>query len=114
MGGYTHAISKEFIADVSDYYSALIVVPEEVKSHECVNVLNYFGFPFTLEEDNIVRTNKKKEMGFDDNDEYPILIIDSSKEEIPCMDLIALDGIMNGLKSKDFIPDYLSHSAKEK
>ena len=54
-GGYTHAIDKEFIANFNDYYSCLLVVAEEVSSHECVNVLNYFGFPFTLEEDNIIR-----------------------------------------------------------
>ena len=53
------------MADYGSYYSLLIAAPEEVSSHECVAVLNFFGFPFNLEEDNIVKHTIQKEMGFE-------------------------------------------------
>ena len=63
--------------------------PEEVNSYETVNVLNYFGFPFNLEEDNILKKNGivRYEMGFSVDDEYPCLMIESSTEDIPNVDL---------------------------
>ena len=52
-------------------------------------------------------------MAFDINDEYPLLIVESSKEEIPSMESSGLTGVMSILKSKGFINDYVAHSAKE-
>lgn len=77
-------------ANFDDFYSLLIVVPEEVDSYECVNVLNFFGFPFELEEDNIVKGISKYEMGFDKEEPYPCLMVDSTKEEVPNMDLTGI------------------------
>lgn len=57
-------------------------MPEEVESYLCVNYLNHFGFPFKLEEDNIFKQEIKLEMGFDKDEKYPILIIESSNKEI--------------------------------
>ena len=54
-GAHAAAISEEFIANYDKYNCSLIVVPEEVQSYLCANVLNYYGFPITLEEDNIIR-----------------------------------------------------------
>jgi len=62
----------------SDYYSLLIVVPEEVESYETVHILNYFRFPFELDEDHINRQLTKKEMGFSKDEPYPCLVIESS------------------------------------
>ena len=79
-GGHVQAISRENKAEFGDYYSLLIGVPEEVNSYETVNVLNYFGFPFNLEEDNILKKKGivRYEMGFSTDDEYPILMVESS------------------------------------
>ena len=54
-GGYVHTIADEFKANFDNFYSLLIVAPEEVDSYECVNILNFFGFPFELEEDNVIK-----------------------------------------------------------
>lgn len=88
-GGHVESIADENKANFDEFYSLLIVVPEEVNSYETVNVLNYFGFPFNLEEDNIMHKNGivRYEMGFTTDDEYPILTVQSSKEEVPNMDV---------------------------
>jgi hypothetical protein len=85
--GYSGVIRPEFKADFEQQYTTLIVVPEEVDSYLCVNYLNYFGFPFKLEEDNIFKQEIKKEMGFDKSDKYPILIIESNKNDMKSADL---------------------------
>ena len=59
-------------ADFSSFYVLLVVVPEETDSYETVNILNYFGFPFNSEEDNILKPAVKKEMGFRKEDEVII------------------------------------------
>lgn len=99
-GGHSKAIDQNFKAEgaYSDYYSLLIVAPEEVDSYECVHVLNYFNFPFNLEEDNILKPLVKKEMGFSSEDGYPCLMIESSKEEIPNLDLSGTDIILGELR----------------
>ena len=78
----TATISAEFKSNFDQYYSLLIVVPEEVESHETVNVLNFFGFPLEIEEDNILKPIIKREMGFSNSDPYPCLMIDSNHNEI--------------------------------
>jgi hypothetical protein len=50
--------------EFSSFFILLIVVPESIKSYEATHVLNYFSFPFKLEEDNIMWPQIKKEMGF--------------------------------------------------
>ena len=57
MYGSAHAasLSDEAMANFERYNCSLIVVPEQVDSFVCANVLNYFGFPITVEEDNLVR-----------------------------------------------------------
>lgn len=52
------------VADFSSFYVLLIVVPEETEGYETMNVLKYYGFPFNVEEDNILKQVVKKEMGF--------------------------------------------------
>jgi hypothetical protein len=92
----------------------LIVAPEEVDSYECVHILNYFNFPFNLEEDNVLKPLVKKEMGFSAEDGYPCLMIESSKEEIPNLDLSGTEVILGELRQKGFIGDHKQHSAREK
>ena len=49
---------------------------------ETLAVLNYFNFPMEVEEDGY-RHNIRQEMGFNSDDVYPLLLIDSSSEEMP-------------------------------
>jgi len=46
-----------------------MVVPESTECYETMHILNYFGFPFNIEEDNILKQIVKKEMGFRPEDE---------------------------------------------
>jgi len=54
-GGYVDSIADEYRVNHDGFYSLLIVVPEEVDSHECVHILNYHSFPINVEEDNVYR-----------------------------------------------------------
>lgn len=54
-GGHMEAISKENILSYDSYYCLYIAIPEEVESFETLNILNYFGFPMSVEEDNVIR-----------------------------------------------------------
>ena len=54
-GGHVDMIAHDFKVSHESFYSLLIVVPEEVESHECVHILNYHHFPINVEEDNIYR-----------------------------------------------------------
>jgi hypothetical protein len=86
MGGHVQAIDKSMKVNNEQFYSLLIVVPEEVDSYECVNVLNFFGFPFNVEEDTpkgIVRD----EMGFDNETPYPCLMVESNQDDVPNLDI---------------------------
>lgn len=115
MGGAVHTIAKEFRSgNYGDYFSLLIVVPEDVKSCETVHVLNYFGFPFQLEEDNVVKGIIKREMGFHNEDPYPCLVVESSLEDMPNLDLSGQEDILQTLIKKGFIKDHYAHSAREK
>lgn len=40
--------------DFSSFFILMLVVPEEPNCFEAVHILNYFNFPFNIEEDNIV------------------------------------------------------------
>ena len=113
MGGHVQAIAKENRVSYDDFYSLLIVVPEEVESHECVNILNYFGFPINIDEDNVCRMIIKKEMGFAKEDAYPCLLIDSSQDDMPSADLTSSYEILTFLRAKGFMHDHKSHAAKE-
>ena len=91
----------------------LIVVPEEIDCFEVVHVLNYYGFPINVEEDNFLR-HSRKDFGFSQDDKYPYLVIDSSSEEMPSIDLSSKDKILSFLFNKGLIGSYKSHSAYEK
>ena len=65
-GGQT--VTKGMLtANFSSFYNLVIVVPEEPDCYEVVHVLNYFGFPFAVEEDNFFKSSRK-EMGFTPDD----------------------------------------------
>ena len=50
-------------ADFDSFFNLLIVTQEEPDSFETINILNYFNFPFEVEEDNIFG-HSRKDMGF--------------------------------------------------
>ncbi len=81
----------------ASFYCLLVVVPETTECYETMHILKYFDFPINVEEDNIVRQQVKLEMGFRKEDQvfqlcmiyfqYPLMIIDSSSEEMPNAEL---------------------------
>lgn len=112
MGGYVQAIQAEYLTNYDKFHSLLVVAPEEVESHVCVNLLNYFGFPVHIEEDNL-RGAIKREMGFGKDEAYPLLIINSSSNAVPNADLSSAGAILHFLREQNFIKEHKSHSAKE-
>lgn len=60
-------------ADYSSFFILLIAVPEEIECYETSLILNYFGFPFSIEEDNILKPEIKKEMGFKKEDKVSVV-----------------------------------------
>ena len=63
-GGHMASIDKENILSYDSYYCLFITIPEHVESFETANVLNYYGFPMNIEEDNIIRGLLKYDFGF--------------------------------------------------
>lgn len=112
-GAHNAYISKEFMVDHDRFNCALIVAPEDVESYICTNILNYNGFPMSVDEDNVVRQIIKKEMGFDMEQPYPCLVIDSASPVIPSADIAGNQNILKFLQQEGFIRPYMSHSAKE-
>ena len=86
--GDSVVVNENFAFNPGSFYNLLIVIPEEVDCYETMNVLNYYGFPFHIEEDNTFRQGNKLEMGFSKEDYYPVMMIDSSTAEMPPADLI--------------------------
>jgi len=113
-GGHVQAIAKEYMVSHDDFYSLIIVVPEEVESHECLNLLNYFGFPINVEEDNVCKRFVAREMGFAREDPYPCLLIESAQDNMPSAELTSSHQILTFLRSEGFLADHKSHSAKER
>ncbi|CDW79426.1 UNKNOWN [Stylonychia lemnae] len=75
------------VAEFSSFYCLLIVVPESIECYETAHILRYYDFPINIEEDNILKQEVKKEMGFRKDDQYPLLLIDSSSNEMPSCEL---------------------------
>jgi lipid A disaccharide synthetase len=63
--------------DFSSFYCLLVVIPEEPECYETVHILNYFGFPLHIDEDNILKPAIKKEMGFKKDD--PVRSLNNNK-----------------------------------
>ncbi len=53
-----------YMPNFGSFYCLLIVVPESIESYETFHILKFFDFPFSVEEDNILRQLTKKDMGF--------------------------------------------------
>ena len=56
------------VAEFSSFYCLLICVPEITECYETYHILKYFDFPINIEEDNILKQEVKKEMGFKKDD----------------------------------------------
>jgi len=91
----------------------MIVVPEEPACFETMHILNYFQFKLNIEEDNILWPQIKNEMGFHKEDTFPVMLVESSTEQIESVDLQG-DQILLHLRNKNLIGDHRTHSAKEK
>ena len=99
--------------DFSSFHNLLIVVPEEPDCYEIVHLLNYFGFPFDVEEDNFFK-HSRKDFGFAPDAQYPMLVINSSSEEMPEADISSKDDILSFLFNQGLIGNYRTHSVYEK
>ena len=97
-GGAAHVIANDCKVNYDSSYSLLIVVPEEVASHECVNILSYYGFPVNIEEDNLARQIIKTEMEFDKEDPYQCLMIELSDVGIPRVDLASSQAVLSFIR----------------
>lgn len=64
------------------FYNLLIVKPESKDCYEAIAVLNFNGFPYEVEEENW-RGQVSHEFGFQKEDEYPMLMIDSDTPDMP-------------------------------
>ena len=90
----------------------LVVNHATLASYETVNILNYFGFPIAVEEDDFWGSSRK-DFQFSKTDEYPFLIIDSSHDEMPSCELTNRENILSFLFNKSLIGSYKSYSAYE-
>ena len=72
------------------------MVPEYPDCYEVRNILNFFGFPYNIEEEEW-RGQVRKEFGFDKNDDYPLLMVDSASEHMPARDQVGKDAILSHL-----------------
>ncbi len=100
-------------ASYNQFYNLLIVTPEQKDCYETVNILHYFGFPFNVEEEEY-RGQVRKEFGFSKDDQYPLLMIDSSSPDMQAQDQVGKEAILSHLYKLNLIGLYMSHSAYEK
>ncbi len=100
--------------DFSSIFKLLILVPEKIECFEILYIMNFFRVEFSDEEDNILWPEVRKEVGFSRDDEWPLLLIDSSSEKIPTTECVGAWHIIEVLGSHGFIGDVSNHSAREK
>lgn len=100
------------ITDFSSYHNLLIVNHKDVDSYEALNVLNFFGFPINVEEEDWWGTSRKQ-FDFGKDEEYPFLIINSSHEEMPECDLAGRENMMSFLFNNSLIGRYKTYGAYE-
>ena len=100
------------MTDFSNFHNLLVVDRYGTDSYEALNILNYFGFPVHVEEEDFWETSRKQ-MDFDKEDEYPYLIINSSHEEMPECDLAGTGDILAFLYKNDLIGQYKTYGAYE-
>lgn len=113
--GQTIAGHDAVTADFDSFFNLLVVVPEETDCYETLAIINYFGFPINVEEDN-VRRLVRKEMGFDanmDTDPYPLLTIDSTCPGMPETAQAGKKDVLSFLYNSALIGDFRSRSAWE-
>ena len=92
----------------------LIVSPENVECFETINILNYFGFPLNTLSEETFTGQVAREHGFAKTEEYPLMYIESSHEEVQPASLSEKDTILAFLYNQGLIGSYKSHSAFEK
>lgn len=68
----------------------------------------------SVEEDNVIRQLLKYDFGFDKEDPYPCLMLNSNTDSIQSLDGIGRDDILETLKKHKFIGEFKSHSANER
>lgn len=91
----------------------LIVKHDGIESHETVNVLNYFSFPMKVEVEDYWGSSAR-DFEFSKTDEYPLLYVESSSEEMPPCSLSGKDSILAFLFNNKLIGNYKSYGVYEK
>lgn len=84
----------------------------DLESYETLHILNYFGFPINVEEEDYFGSSRKA-FDFSKNDEYPLLVINSSHEEMPGCDLSGQENILSFLFNTSLIGTYKSYGVYE-
>ena len=76
-------MAAENTVSYNSFFNLLVVVPESKECYETVAIFNYFGFPYCVEQE--FRGKTALEFGYKQVavDQYPLLIIDSSSQEMP-------------------------------
>ena len=100
------------ILDVSSYYNLLIVNHAGYESYEALNIINYFGFPINVEEEDWWRTSRKQ-FDFGVDDEYPYLVINSSHEDMPECEIAGREQLLVFLFNSGLIGAYRTYGAYE-
>ena len=97
---------------MSSYYNLLIVSHASYESYEALNIINYFGFPINVEEEDWWRTSRKQ-FDFGVDDEYPYLVINSSHEDMPECEIAGREQLLAFLFNSGLIGTYRTYGAYE-
>lgn len=97
---------------MSSYYNLLIVSHASYESYEALNIINYFGFPINVEEEDWWRTSRKQ-FDFGMDDEYPYLVINSSHEDMPECEIAGREQLLAFLFNSGLIGTYRTYGAYE-
>ena len=100
------------ILDLSSFHNLLIVNHDDIDSYQTLNILNYFGFPIHVEEEDFWSTSRKQ-FAFSKTDAYPFLVINSSHEEMPNCDIAGKENILSFLFNKSLISSYRTYGVYE-
>ena len=103
---------KSTTVDFSSFYNLLVVRHKEVDSYETLNILNYFGFPINVEEEDFWG-GSRKDFDFSKHDSYPFLVINSAHDEMPSCELAGKENILAFLYNKNLISSYRSYGVYE-
>ncbi len=108
-------LDTENTVSYNSFYNLLVVVPHSKDCYETVAILNYFGFPYAVEQEMSFNGITAKEFGYKSAADvtWPLLVINSSSPEMPDGQYESKQEIIRFLVQNRLIMDPRSHSAYE-